>query len=306
MRYLKSWKKALTKYWQMYLLLVPVIAYFVMFHYIPMVGIQIAFRDYKLREGVSASPWVGLSHFERFFNSYQSSQTIVNTVSLSLLTLVFCFPFPIFMALVFNELKHERTKRLVRTITYAPHFVSTVVVVGMMVSMCALETGIVNKILLFLRLTDEPLYLMGKGEYFRMMYVISDIWKNAGWDAIIFISALSAIDVSLYEAAKVDGASRLQQLLYITLPSIVPTIVILLILRCGSIMSIGHEKVFAMQNDLNLSVSEVISTYTYKQGINELHYDYSTAIGFFNSVINLIMVLSVNAISKQLTETSLW
>ena len=290
----------------MYLLLIPVIVYFVIFRYKPLLGIQIAFKDYKLRAGMWHSKWVGLKHFRRFFQSYQSGLVITNTLWISFLSLLFCFPFPIILALIFNELKTDKGKRFVRTITYAPHFVSTVVVVGMMVSMCAMETGIVNKFLVNLGLTKEPLYLMGSGKYFRLMYILSDIWKDSGWNAIIFISALSAIDASLYEAAKVDGASRWQQLIYITIPSIVPTIVIMLILRCGGLMSVGHEKVYAMQTDLNLNVSEVISTYTYKQGIVDLNYDYSTAVNLFNSLINLLMLAIVNGISKKVTETSLW
>ena len=184
----------------------------------PMLGIQIAFKDYKLRRGMWDSPWVGLKHFQRFFSSYQSTRVIVNTLWISFLSLIFCFPFPIILALIFNELKTDKGKRMVRTITYAPHFVSTVVVVGMMVSMCSMETGIVNKFLVATGLSQEPLYLMGSGKYFRLMYVLSDIWKDSGWNAIIFISALSAIDNALYEAAKVDGASRWQQLIYITIP----------------------------------------------------------------------------------------
>ena len=302
----RSWKRSLTRYWQMYLLLIPVIVYFIIFRYKPLLGIQIAFKDYKLRAGMWHSKWVGLKHFRRFFQSYQSGLVITNTLWISFLSLLFCFPFPIILALIFNELKTDKGKRFVRTVTYAPHFVSTVVVVGMMVSMCAMETGIVNKFLVNLGLTKEPLYLMGSGKYFRLMYILSDIWKDSGWNAIIFISALSAIDASLYEAAKVDGASRWQQLIYITIPSIVPTIVIMLILRCGGLMSVGHEKVYAMQTDLNLNVSEVISTYTYKQGIEDLRYDYSTAVNLFNSLINLLMLLVVNTISKKVTQTSLW
>ena len=301
-----TWRKAIMRYWQMYLLLIPVIVYFILFKYMPMMGIQVAFKDYRLRRGMWNSNWVGLKHFARFFDSYQSRRVIVNTLWISFLSLLFCFPFPIVLALVFNELKTDKTKRLVRTITYAPHFISTVVVVGMMVSMCSLETGIINKALVGLGLTKEPLYLMGSGKYFRLMYILSDIWKDSGWNAIIFISALSAIDTSLYEAAKVDGASRWQQLIYITIPSIVPTIVIMLILRCGGLMSVGHEKVYAMQTDLNRNVSEVISTFTYKQGIIELKYDYATAVDLFNSLINLLMLFIVNAISKKVTETSLW
>lgn len=301
-----TWRRAILRYWQMYLLLIPVIVYFIVFAYKPMLGIQIAFKDYKLRKGIWGSAWVGLKHFRNFFDSYQSTRVIVNTLWISFLSLLFCFPFPIFLALVFNELKSEKTQRLVRTITYAPHFISTVVVVGMMVSMCAMETGIVNKILVSLGLTDKPLYLMGSGKYFRLMYILSDIWKDSGWNAIIFISALSAIDNTLYEAAKVDGANRWQQLIYITIPSIVPTIVIMLILRCGSLMSVGRDKVYAMQTDLNLNVAEVISTYTYKQGIVDMKYDYATAVDLFNSAINILMLSVVNTISKKVTETSLW
>ena len=248
-----TWRKAISRCWQMYLLLIPVIIYFILFAYKPMLGIQIAFKNYKLRAGIWNSPWVGFKHFISFFDSYQSGRVISNTLWISFLSLLFCFPFPIILALVFNELKTDRAKRFVRTITYAPHFISTVVVVGMMVSMCSMETGIINKMLVGMGLTKEPLYLMGSGKYFRLMYILSDIWKDSGWNAIIFISALSAIDNVLYEAARVDGASRWQQLIHITIPSIVPTIVIMLILRCGSLMSVGRDKVFAMQTDQRTS-----------------------------------------------------
>ena len=302
-----SWRRSLTRYWQMYLLLIPVIVYFIIFRYKPLLGIQIAFKDYKLRAGMWHSKWVGLKHFRRFFQSYQSGLVITNTLWISFLSLLFCFPFPIILALIFNELKTDKGKRFVRTITYAPHFVSTVVVVGMMVSMCAMETGIVNKFLVKSGLTSEPLYLMGSGKYFRLMYILSDIWKDSGWNAIIFISALSAIDTALYEAARVDGASRWQQLIYITIPSIVPTIVIMLILRVGQIMNIGFEKTFLMQNSLNLARSEVISTYVYKQGLTgKTDFSYSTAINLFNSVINMVLITSVNWISRKVGETSLW
>ena len=301
-----TWHKAISRYWQMYLLLIPVIIYFILFAYKPMLGIQIAFKNYKLRAGIWNSPWVGFKHFISFFDSYQSGRVISNTLWISFLSLLFCFPFPIILALVFNELKTDRAKRFVRTITYAPHFISTVVVVGMMVSMCSMETGIINKMLVGMGLTKEPLYLMGSGKYFRLMYILSDIWKDSGWNAIIFISALSAIDNVLYEASRVDGASRWQQLIHITIPSIVPTIVIMLILRCGSLMSVGRDKVFAMQTDLNLNVAEVISTYVYKQGIVDMKYDYATAVDLFNSAINILMLTIVNGVSKRVSETSLW
>ena len=301
-----SWRKALAKYWQLYLLLLPVIAYYIIFKYVPMFGVQIAFRDYKLRVGMWGSEWVGFKHFIRFFTGPNCWPTISNTLWLSFLSLIFCFPFPIFLALVFNELRSPRLKKTMQTITYAPHFISTIVVVAMLMAMCSTSTGIVNTLLVNLGLAKEPLYLMGSGRYFRMMYIISGIWQNAGWNAIIFISALAAIDQEIYEAARVDGASRLQQLFYITLPGIVPTIVIMLILECGRVLNIGFEKVYVMQTDLNLAVSEVISTYTYKIGLERLEYDYATAIGLFNSVISFILLITVNSISKKLTETSLW
>ena len=303
---MRSLKKSMTKYWQMYLLLIPVVIYYVVFKYVPMVGAQIAFRNFSFRKGIWGSAWVGFKHFERFFSSTQSISIIWNTLYLGFLTLVFCFPVPIILALIINEIRSTRFKNVLKTVTYAPHFVSTIVVVGMLMSMCSPSTGIINSLFVKLGLFKEPLYLMGSAKYFRTMYILSGIWKDSGWNAIIFISALAAVDTSLYEAAEVDGASRWQQLIYITIPSIVPTIVIMLILRCGGLMSVGHEKVYAMQTDLNLNVSEVISTYTYKQGIEDLRYDYSTAVNLFNSLINLLMLLVVNTISKKVTQTSLW
>ena len=219
---------------------------------------------------------------------------------------MFCFPVPIILALIINEIRSDRFKNVLKTVTYAPHFVSTIVVVGMLMSMCSPSTGIINTLFVRLGLFKEPLYLMGSAKYFRTMYILSGIWKDSGWNAIIFISALAAVDTSLYEAAEVDGASRWQQLLHITLPGIMPTIVIMLILETGKVLNIGFEKVYAMQTDLNLSVSEVISTYTYKQGLENLEYDYATAIGLFNSVVSFILLLTVNGISKRMSETSLF
>ncbi len=302
----RAWKRSLRKYWQLYLLLIPVVAYYVLFKYSPMAGVQIAFRNFKFSKGIWASKWIGLEHFERFFSSSQSWTLISNTLTLSVLSLLVCFPLPIMLALLVNELKSARTKKLLQTITYAPHFVSTIVVVGMLMSMCSPSTGIVNALLVRLNLAEDGLYLMGSARYFRLMYIISAVWKDTGWNAIIFISALSAIDPTMYEAARVDGASRFKQLLHVTLPGILPTIIIMLILESGKVMSIGFEKVYAMQTDLNVSVSEVISTYTYKIGLERFEYDYATAIGLFNSVINFLMLLIVNGVSKRVSETSLW
>ena len=306
MKLMNTVKKSIKKHWQLYLLLIPVIAYYIVFKYKPMVGVQIAFRDFRLRKGMWNSNCVGMKHFIRFFSSYNCLPIIGNTLYLGFLSLVFCFPFPVFLALVFNELRSEKLKKTMQTITYAPHFISTIVVVGMLMAMCSPSTGIVNTLLMNLGLVSEPVYLMGSGKYFRLMYILSGIWKDAGWNAIIFISALAAIDPSLYEAARVDGASRWQQLIFVTLPSILPTIVIMLILESGKVLNIGFEKVYAMQTDLNLSVSEVISTYTYKVGLENLEYDYATAIGLFNSVVSFILLIVVNGISKRATETSLW
>lgn len=303
---LGGWKKSWMKYWQLYLLLIPVVVYYFVFKYYPMLGAQIAFKNFKFSKGIWGSAWVGFKHFDRFFSSYNCANIITNTLWLSFFSLVFCFPMPIVLALIINELQGKRAKKAVQTITYAPHFISTVVVVGMMIAMLSPSTGIINQLLIRLGIISEGLYFMASPKYFRLMYILSAIWKDCGWNAIIFISALSAIDSALYEAARVDGASRWKQLWHITLPGILPTIVIMLILESGKVMNIGFEKVFAMQTDLNLTVSEVISTYTYKMGLVDLKYDYATAIGLFNSVINFALLLLVNFISKRLTETSLW
>ena len=303
---MKALKKSMSKYWQMYLLLIPVIIYYVVFKYMPMVGAQIAFKNFSFRKGIWGSAWVGMAHFERFFSSSQAISIIWNTLYLGFLTIIFCFPMPIILALIVNEIRSERLKNSLKTVTYAPHFVSTIVVVGMMMSMCSPSTGIINTVAVKMELFEEALYLMGSAKYFRTMYIISQIWKDTGWNAIIFISALSAVDTTLYEAAEVDGANRWQQLINITLPSILPTIIVMLILETGKVLNIGFEKVYAMQNDLNLSVSEVISTFTYKQGLENLEYDYATAIGLFNSVVSFTMLMLVNGISKKFSETSLF
>ena len=299
-------KKSFKKYWQMYLLLVPVIVYYIMFKYVPMLGLQIAFKDFSFRKGIWGSEWIGMDHFVRFFSSSQSVSIIMNTLILGLQTLVLCFPMPIILALIFNEIRSKKFKKTLQTITYAPHFISTIVVCGMLISMVSPSTGIFNTLLLNLGIIEEPIYVMGSAKYFRPVYVITDIWKDSGWSAILYVSALAAIDESMYEAAEVDGASRWNQLIHITLPSIVPTIITMLILETGKVLSIGFEKVYALQNDLNLSVSEVISTYTYKQGLENLEYDYATSIGLFNAVISFIMLVTVNYLSKKFSKNSLF
>ncbi len=299
-----SVKRSLRKYWDLYLLLIPVVAYFVLFKFLPMYGLQIAFRDYKPRRGFWGSDWVGLKHFIRFFSTYTCWQIISNTLVLSLLTLLFTFPLPILLALILNEMRDGFYKKTVQTITYAPHFLSTVVVVGMITAFCSPSTGIVNT--LIKALGGKSIYFMAKSEWFRPLYVISEVWTNTGWDSIIFLSALSSVDMEMYEAARIDGASRMKMLRWITLPSIMPTFAIMLILHCGRIMSIGFEKVFLLQTDLNIGVSEVISTFVYQQGIRGAQTSYATAVGLMNSVVNFILVIAVNTISKRVSEVSLW
>ena len=299
-----SIKRSFRKYWDLYLILIPVVAYFVLFKFLPMYGLQIAFRDYKPRRGFWGSDWVGLKHFIRFFSTYTCWQIISNTLVLSLLTLLFTFPLPILLALILNEMRDGLYKKTAQTITYAPHFLSTVVVVGMITAFCSPSTGIVNT--LIKAFGGKPIYFMAKAEWFRPLYVISEVWTNTGWDSIIFLSALSSVDMQMYEAARIDGASRMKMLRFITLPSIMPTIAIMLILHCGRIMSIGFEKVFLLQTDLNIGVSEVISTFVYQQGIRSAQTSYATAVGLMNSVVNFILVIAVNTISKRVSEVSLW
>ena len=230
----------------------------------------------------------------------------MNTFVLSLLSLLFCFPLPIILALIINELRSSHAKKVLETITYAPHFISTIVVVGMLTAMCSPSTGIIHHLLVSAGILKGGEYLMASSQYFRLMYIVSDIWKDCGWNAIIFISALAAIDPTLYEAATVDGASRFKQLIHVTFPGILPTVIIMLILESGKVLNVGFEKAYAMQTDLNLSVSEVISTYTYKIGLERFEYDYATAIGLFNSVVSFTLLIIINSLSKRVSQTSLW
>ena len=295
--------KRIWRHRQMYLMMLPAFLYVLIFCYGPMYGLQIAFKNYRMSLGVFNSPWVGFKHFENFFNSYSFWTLIKNTFALSIYSLVVGFPIPIIVALIINELK-GRYKKTVQTVLYAPHFISTVVIVAMMMNMFSPSTGVVNHVLDSLGL--EPIYFFGKPEYFRHLYVWSGVWKGMGWSAIVYLAALSGVDPCLHEAASIDGASRLQRILKINLPCILPTIIIMLILRMGDIASIGHEKVFLMQTSLNLDASEVISTFVYKRGIVNSNYSFSAAVGLFNNIINVTMVLISNKISKKFTESSLF
>ena len=300
----KRFGKSLKKHWQYYILLLPALIYFIIFCYWPMYGAQIAFRDYIATKGIWGSPWVGFDHFTRFFNSPYFWDLIRNTVVISLYNLIAGFPLPIILALSLNELRNERAKKAIQTITYAPYFISVVVMCSMIMSFLNPSTGIINKMIE--TLGGEAIPFLSKEELFPSIYVWTNVWQATGWGSVIYIAALSGVDPALLEAATLDGATRLQKIWYVNLPAITPTIVILLILNCGGILSVGYEKIFLLQSPLNTATSEVISTYVYKTGLVGAQYSFSTAVGLFNSVVNLIMLAIVNAVSRKVSENSLW
>ena len=289
---------------QLYFMLLPVVAYFIIFHYYPMYGIQIAFKDFSIRKGMAASPWVGFEHFQSFFNSYYFTRVIKNTFTISLYSLIAGFPMPIILALLMNEVRVSWFKRTVQTITYAPYFISMVVMCAMVTQFLSPDTGWINKMIE--SMGGERIYFLGRSEMFSHVYVWSGIWQGTGWSSIIYMAALSGIDPQLHEAAMIDGAGRLRRIWHINLPGILPTCIILLIMNCGSILNVGFEKLFLMQNDLNRSSSEVISTLVYQQGLVQNNYGYSAAVGLFNSLINCTLLIIVNTIARKTGETSLW
>lgn len=288
---------------QKYLIILPVLIFFALFHYKPMYGLIIAFKRFKPNLGIWNSPWIGLQNFERFFNDIYCFRIIRNTFTISFLSLIFSFPMPIILALLLNEVKNMKFKKLVQTITYMPHFIAMVVLCGMITSFCK-TNGLVNVIIEFFGGTRANLLL--KQQYFYPIYIISEIWKNIGWDSIIFLAALSGIDQEQYEAARVDGAGRMKQMLYITLPGLLPTISILLILKMGTILSVGYEKILLLYVPATYEVADVISTYTYRKGLIDADYSYSTAIGMFNSVVNIIFLQVSNMISKKAGQSGLY
>ncbi|MFI2856576.1 ABC transporter permease [Paenibacillus sp. JSM ZJ436] len=301
---LKQKAGRLLKSYQLYLFVLPALLYYVVFHYVPMYGVQIAFKNFMAFKGISESPWVGFEHFERFFNSFEFTKIILNTIQLSLMQLILGFPAPIILALMLNQLMHKRFKKFVQTIIYAPHFISTVVIAGMLFLFLSPQTGFINK--LIEGLGGEAVFFMGDPGWFRSVYVLSEIWQNTGWGTIIYLAALTSISPELHESAVVDGANKFQRIVHIDIPGIMPTAVILLILSTGNIMSLGFEKVYLMQTPLNLPTSEIISTYVYKTGLVGAQYSFSTAVGLFNSIINFVILLSVNQIAKKTSNTSLW
>ena len=286
-----------------YAIALPGILFYIIFAYFPMYGITIAFKDYNPSMGILGSPWIGFKHFINFFGSIYAGRIIKNTLLLSLYGLIFVFPIPIILALLINEVKSNIYKKTVQTITYLPHFISMVVICGMITSFTS-PTGFITK--MFNSFGFNYTNMLYEVDLFRGIYIASDIWQKAGWDSIIFLAAISGLDMELYEAASIDGAKKLRQLWHITLPGLAPTIVIMLILRIGSIMSAGSEKVLLLYNPLTYEKADVISSYVYRVGLINGDQSYSAAVGFFNSIVSLILVLSANYVSKKVTDSGLF
>lgn len=293
------------KNWQVYVLALPAVVAIILFRYAPMYGLQIAFKNFKPIRGIWGSEWVGLKYFQQFVNSYQFWKLLKNTMTLSLYSIVANFPAPILLALMLNQLRSEKYKKLVQTVTYMPHFISMVVLVGMINVLLSSSSGLYGNLMRLFGVSNPP-NLFANKNLFSTLYVFSGVWQNTGWDSIIYLAALTAVSPELHEAAAVDGAGKFKRILHIDIPALLPTATILLILRMGSILGVGFEKVYLMQNDLNEPVSEIISTYVYKIGLQSAQYSYSAAISFFNTIINFVMLLMVNTFARKLGDTSLW
>lgn len=296
--------KLIRQHWPLYLFLLPTIAYFLIFRFYPMYGLQLAFKNYRVVDGINGSPWAGLEHFRRFFTTADFGKLMGNTLSVSILTLIFTFPLPIILALLLNQLTSLKYKKLVQTTVYAPHFISTVVMVGMIFLFTSPSSGLINKIIE--AFGGKAVHFTAEPGWFVPMYVISEIWQSTGWGSILYLAALSGISPELHEAALVDGANKFQRVLHIDIPGILPTIVIMLILNAGKIMNVGFEKAYLMQTSLNIRASEIIATYVYKRGVLKSQVGLATAVGLFDSVVNMILVVSVNWISRKVTDSSLF
>lgn len=300
---IKTLKKSLLRDKYLLMLAIPGIVYYIVFHYVPMYGILIAFKDFNASLGVLGSKWVGMKWFNQFFSSVYFGRLLRNTFLLSVYNLLWSFPLPIILALMLNEFKQGPFKRTVQTLSYLPHFISTVVIVSMMKTFL-LSDGIVNQSLAVFGLPSQN--LMGDAKWFRTLYIASGAWQTCGWNSIIYLAALSGINVELYEAAQVDGATRWQQMTHITLPAIMSTVITLMILQIGRLLSIGYEKILLMYSPSIYETADVISTYVYRRGIVDGKFSFGAAVGLFNSVINIFLLISANQISKRVSETSLW
>lgn len=290
--------------WQLYLFLLPTVAYFLIFRYYPMYGLQIAFRNYKANKGIWGSAWVGLKNFERFFHTADFGRLLTNTLAVSVENLLLSFPIPIILALLLNQLPSRRYKKLVQTVIYAPHFISTVVLVGIIFLFFSPSSGIINH--LIAALGGTRIHFLAEASWFRSLYIGSEIWQSAGWGSILYLAALSGINPELHEAAIMDGANKYQRVWHIDIPGILPTVVIMFILNSGKVMAVGFEKAYLMQTSLNISASEIIATYVYKRGLLQSQFSFSTAVGVFESVVNLALICTVNYISKKVSNSSLF
>lgn len=300
---MKKWKRIFTRNWQLYILLLPAVIYLFIFNYKPIYGVQIAFRDYSTKAGIWKSTWVGLKHFRTFLNFPNMIMLLKNTLTLGVYTLA-TFPCAVIFALMVNEVKNTKFKKMVQMISYMPYFLSTVVVCSMIVLFFNQRTGVVNALIEMLG--GSRVDFLTVPEYFADIYVWSGVWKNIGFNSIIYIAALTGVPSELQDAAKVDGANRFQVIWHINIPHIMPTVIIMLILSCGSIMNIGFEKVLLLQNSLNLSASQVISTYVYEVGLRGGQYSYSSAIGLFNNIVNIVLLVIVNFIANKASGTGVW
>ncbi len=299
----KRLKLDFKRYRYAYLMALPVVVWYLLFAYWPLIGNVLAFKDFKPGLGMWASPWVGLKHFRDFFSSYYFGRLLRNTLLISLYGIIFSFPAPILLALLINELKRPGFKRTVQTITYLPYFISVLVICGMLMDFLK-KDGVITTLLVSLGMPNEN-YLMRPGA-FRTIYIASDIWQHCGWNSIIYLAALSSIDQELYEAARIDGAGRLKQTFHVTLPGLMPTIMVLLIIRVGAVLNVGYEKIILLYNNANAETSDVISSFVYRRGILESNFSYTTAVDLFNAVISFALVIVTNRISKQQTEYGLW
>ena len=296
--------KRVRQHWQLYLFLLPTIAYFLLFRFYPLYGLQLAFKKYRPIDGIAGSAWIGLENFRRFFAAADFETLMVNTLTVSIGTLVLSFPLLILLALLLNQLPSLKYKKVVQTTVYAPHFISTVVMVGMIFLFTSPSSGMINK--LIEAFGGKAIHFTALPGWFVPLYVISEIWQSTGWGSILYLAALTGVSQELHEAALVDGANKFQRVWHIDIPGIMPTIVIMLILSAGKIMNIGFEKAYLMQTSLNIDASEIIATYVYKRGVLKSQISLSTAVGLFESVINMILVLTVNLISRKVTESSLF
>ncbi|UVI31050.1 ABC transporter permease [Paenibacillus spongiae] len=299
------WKKYILRHWQLYLIVAVPVAFLITFNYVPLVGIQLAFKEFNPIQGIWGSPWVGGKQFAMFFESPFFWPVIKNTLLLSVYSLLVGTPAAILLALALNEVKSQRFKKVVQMFTYAPYFISTVVLVGMLNIILSPTIGIYGQLTELLGIAD-PMDILGDPKAFSSLYVWSAVWQETGYGAIIYLAALSGVNPELYEAAKIDGASRVQKMVHIDLPTIRPTIIILLIMSIGGLLSVGFEKVFLLQNMLNLSTSEVISTYVYKIGLVHMNYSFAVAVGLFNSIIGFILIFSANLLARRFSESSLF